>query len=231
MTEQEFLERVSARLGRRSPAEAGRPEWKPSAPMPDVGPTERDALVDRFVLEAEKLSTRVYRIATAAEVAPMVTAILAEAAATGTVVRWDDPSLDGFGLDEAVSSAGHQVVPFRHGAESRQMTALAERAVAGITGVDAAIAETGSLVLASSRIGDPQAPGRGRTVSLLPPVHIALVRKEQIIYSALTVFRRLAEGPLPSQVIFASGPSRSADIENDLSIGVHGPKQVHVIIL
>jgi L-lactate dehydrogenase complex protein LldG len=57
------------------------------------------------------------------------------------------------------------------------------------------------------------------------------VRKEQIVYSSVSVFRRLAAGPMPSQVIFKSGPSRSSDIENDLSIGVHGPGHLHVILL
>ncbi|MFZ5826440.1 MAG: LutC/YkgG family protein [Bacillota bacterium] len=231
MNQQEFLARVSARLGRTSPAEAGRPQWQPSAPLPNIGPTDREALVERFVLEAEKLSTKVYQVASEAEVAPMVVAILG-AEETGTVVRWQDPTLEGLGLDEVLTNAGHWVTPFRHGTESQPQLELAEKAIAGITGVDMAIAETGTLVLASSRIGEPDAPGRGRTVSLLPPIHIAVVRKEQIVYSTLSLFRRLAAaGPLPSQVAFASGPSRSADIENDLSIGVHGPKEVHVILV
>ena len=231
MNQQEFLARVSARLGRTTPSEAGCPQWQPSAPLPNIGPTDVDALVERFVLEAEKLATKVYQVSSEAEVAPMVVAILG-AVETGTVVRWEDPTLDGLGLDEVLTNAGHWVAPFRHGAESQPQLDLAEKAIAGITGVDAAIAETGTLVLASSRIGEVDAPGRGRAVSLLPPVHIAVVRKEQIVYSTLTLFRRLAAaGPLPSQVAFASGPSRSADIENDLSIGVHGPKEVHVILV
>jgi len=104
--------------------------------------------------------------------------------------------------------------------------------VSGITGADFAIAETGTLVLGSSRPGVAGGPGRGRTVALLPPIHIAVVRKEQFVYTPAHVFQRLRQlGVMPSQVIFASGPSRSADIENDLSIGVHGPCQAHVIII
>lgn len=231
MTEREFLQRVAARLGRRGAAAAARPDWQPAAPLPDPGPPDAGGLVERFVLEAEKLSTRVHPVGGPAEVAPRVVAILAEVGLPGSVVRWDDPTLDGLGLDAALGAAGFRVVPVRHGDESRRTVAAAEQAVAGVTGADAAVAETGTLVLASSRPGTPGAPGRGRTVSLLPPVHIAVLRREQVLYSALTVFRRLAGGPLPSQVVFASGPSRSADIENDLSIGVHGPKQVHVIII
>lgn len=231
MTEQEFLARVAARLGRRSPDEAGRPAWTPSAPLPNPGPTELDALVDRYILEAEKLATRVHRVAAAAEVGPAVAALLADSGQTGTVVRWVDPSLEGLGLDEALTAAGFEVVPLRHGDRNRYAVDMSEGAIAGVTGVDAVIAETGTLVLSSSRLGESGAPGRSRSASLLPPIHVAIVRREQLVYSALSVFRRLAGDPMPSQVVFASGPSRSADIENDLSIGVHGPKQVHVIIL
>jgi L-lactate dehydrogenase complex protein LldG len=231
MTEKAFLTRVANRLGRGTPA-TQKPEWRPAMPVPNVGPTDPDALADRFEAELAKLSGRSYRVGSAAVVAPLILQILAEAgvAAPGDVVRWDDPTVVGLGLDEALTGAGFTVIPFRHGADGRRQAETAEQSVAGITGVDIAIAETGTLVMGSSRL-EQGAPGRGRTVSLLPPVHIAIVRKEQLVYSTVAVFRRLAQGPMPSQVIFASGPSRSADIENDLSIGVHGPKQAHVIII
>ena len=232
MNEQEFLARVSQRLARRSPAEAGRPQWQRPAPIPAVGPEDPEALAARFQEELERLSGKCYRVASAAEVAPLIISILkANGLTGGSIVRWNDPTLEGLGLDEALTAAGFTVTPFAHGEPGRPQVELAERSVAGITGVDAAIAETGTLVMGSSRIGEAGAPGRGRTVSLLPPIHFAVVRKEHFVYTAVQVFRRLAAGPMPSQVIFASGPSRSADIENDLSIGVHGPGQVHVVIL
>lgn len=231
ISEQEFLARVSGRLGRRSPAEAGRPQWQPSAPLPSYGPTDKEALADRFVLEVEKLAGKVYRADSTADVARLVTEILAGAGVTGTVVRWEDPTLTGLGLDEALTAAGHKVVPFQSGENGRKLVETAEQAVAGITGVDAGIAELGSMVMASSRLHEAGAPGRGRVVGLLPPIHIAIVRKEQLVYSNVSIFKRLAAGPMPSQVVFASGPSRSADIENDLSIGVHGPTQSHIILL
>lgn len=231
MTEQEFLARVSARLGRKSVAEAGTPKWAPSLPLPNVGPTDAEALAERFTLEAIKLSAKVYRVGSEAEVAAKVAEIASEVGAKGSAVRWEDPTLAGLGIDEALKGIGLEVIPFKAGIHGRELVEIAERSMIGVTGVDAAIAELGSLVMGCSILGDKNAPGRGRSVSLLPPVHIAIVRKEQIVYSNVAVFRRLAAGPMPSQVIFASGPSRSADIENDLSIGVHGPCQVHVIIV
>jgi L-lactate dehydrogenase complex protein LldG len=230
ISQHEFLTKVANRLG-RSEAMTAKPEWTRSKPLPNPGPTDKEALAERFCAELQKLSGKTYRAASAAAVPAIVTQILKDAGAEGHVVRWDDHTLDGLGIDEAVAEAGLTVVPVQHGAFRLQVLDKAEQAFAGITGVDMAIAETGTLVMGSSKLGEQGAPGRGRTVSLLPPLHIAIVRKEQLVYSTVAVFRHLAVGPMPSQVVFASGPSRSADIENDLSIGVHGPKQVHVIVV
>lgn len=242
-TEQDFLALVAARLG-RTPGEAP-PRFRPSQPLPAVGPTEAAALADRFQLELEKISGVVHRVNDASEVAPTVVRILqaaqdaADEAARGSgpgpgasdpsrpgppVARWDDPLLDGFGIDAALEEAGWPVIRFRAGDDGRAFAARVERAFAGVVACDAAIAETGTIVLHSG-------PTRGRTVSLLPPVLIAVLRKEQIVFDAARLFRRLARAPMPSQVIFKSGPSRSSDIENDLTIGIHGPGDLHVILL
>ncbi|HWI62972.1 MAG TPA: lactate utilization protein C [Symbiobacteriaceae bacterium] len=230
MTQQLFINRVRNRLG-RSGAE-GEPQWTPSLPIPTPGPTETEALVERYQLELGKLMGKTYRVMSEAEVAPLVIGILKEIGATGSVMRWDDAAINGLGLDEALTGAGFAVATMKHGEPGRPQVEAAERAIAGITGADMAIAETGTLVMASAQLGVAGAPGRGRTVSLLPPIHIAVLRKEQIVYTPAQVFAKLRKlGILPSQVVFASGPSRSADIENDLSIGVHGPVQAHVIII
>jgi L-lactate dehydrogenase complex protein LldG len=87
-----------------------------------------------------------------------------------------------------------------------------------------AIAETGTLVLESDR-------ERHRLVSLVPPIHIALVKAENIVPTlgeAFSVVRRGAG--LSRAITFITGPSRTADIELTLSIGVHGPKDLYVIV-
>jgi len=228
--EQAFLTRVAQRLGRSVPLKEP-PAGVPSDPLPSVGPTDPEALAGRFQAELEKLSGHVTRVTTEAAVAPTVVRILKQAGVRGTVVRWQDPTLDGLGLDEALQAAGYEVVPFAPGADGGSLMQAAARAGAGITGCDGAVAETGTVVLGSSCPGVAGAPGRGRVVSLLPPVHVVVLRREQIVYGMADLLRRLGGGPLPSQVIFATGPSRSSDIENDLSIGVHGPGVVHVILL
>ncbi|PYQ12395.1 MAG: hypothetical protein DMF80_18410 [Acidobacteria bacterium] len=111
-------------------------------------------------------------------------------------------------------------------AASRGSSPRAEQAAAevGVTGCDGAIAETGTLALLSGR-------GRSRAVSLLPPVHVAIVRPEDLCFSMGEFFAR--HGARMSQepsCTFVTGPSRTADIELTLTLGVHGPGRVVVVI-
>jgi L-lactate dehydrogenase complex protein LldG len=97
----------------------------------------------------------------------------------------------------------------------------------GITGAQWAVAETGTLVLESDR-------ERHRLASLVPPVHIALVEADHMCETLGEVLQALNEhGPdgLSRTVTFVTGPSRTSDIELTLAIGVHGPGQIHVIVV
>jgi L-lactate dehydrogenase complex protein LldF len=94
---------------------------------------------------------------------------------------------------------------------------------AGISGAIAAIAETGTLVL-------PAGPGRPQFVSLIPQVHLAVVNASDI-HPYLSQVLQLPDVINASSVTLISGPSRTADIEMSLTIGVHGPRQVHVFCI
>ncbi len=96
----------------------------------------------------------------------------------------------------------------------------------GVTGAFAAIAETGTLVLASG----PDTPA---TVSLLPETHVAIVSAGRIVAHmedawalARTEFRQL-----PRAINFVSGPSRTADIDQTIVLGAHGPYRVHIVLV
>lgn len=94
----------------------------------------------------------------------------------------------------------------------------------GVSSAQAAIAETGTLVLDSSC-------ERHRLVSLVPPVHIAVVNASSIcetLSDALALLRKDKE--ISPAVTFITGPSRTADIELTLAIGVHGPRELFVIV-
>jgi L-lactate dehydrogenase complex protein LldF len=101
----------------------------------------------------------------------------------------------------------------------------------GISGANIAIAETGTLVLVTNE-------GNGRLVTTLPPIHVALVGVEKIVPSldeATEVLKMLAPSATGQKMSvytsFTTGPSRSADIENSLTVGVHGPKEVHIVLI
>ena len=95
----------------------------------------------------------------------------------------------------------------------------------GITTAQAAIAETGTLVLDAAR-------ERHRLISLVPPVHIAIVDAANIYQTlgeTLSVLHK-SRDDVSATITFITGPSRTADIELTLAIGVHGPQELHVII-
>ncbi|MGH3017673.1 MAG: LutC/YkgG family protein [Gaiellaceae bacterium] len=93
---------------------------------------------------------------------------------------------------------------------------------AGVSRAVYALADTGSIVLAAS----PEEP---RGASLLPDVHVTLV-SEDVILAGLEELFSAVGGDLPSSLAIVTGPSRSADIEQLLTVGVHGPGEVHVAI-
>jgi L-lactate utilization protein LutC len=97
----------------------------------------------------------------------------------------------------------------------------------GVAQVRCAVASTGSLVLDTDHLG-------GRALTLLPPVCVFVVRAGDVVPTPGDVLRdrtRWWPGRLPSQVLFVTGPSRSADIEMTLTIGVHGPGEVHAVLV
>jgi L-lactate utilization protein LutC len=95
----------------------------------------------------------------------------------------------------------------------------------GITSADYALADTGTLVMLSS-------PQEARMISLLPPAHIAVVPEDRVLSSLdelLTLLPNPAEQT--SSMVLITGPSRTADIEQILVRGVHGPGEVHAVLV
>ncbi|TAD81684.1 MAG: lactate utilization protein B/C [Bacteroidetes bacterium] len=97
-----------------------------------------------------------------------------------------------------------------------------------ITGCESLVARTGSMVLSS-------AASSGRTASVYAPAHICVAYSHQLVYDisdALSLLQQKYPGPkMPSLISFASGPSRTADIEKTLVTGVHGPKEVFCFLI
>lgn len=143
------------------------------------------------------------------------------------VLAWTAHALGIPGVLEALAADGVAVLDGRLPADPQERLArLAELATAGVgvTGAYAGLAETGSVVLVHGA-------GRGRLASLLPPVHVALLDRTRIMANLPTLFA--LEPTLltsSSNVVVVTGPSRTADIEMTLSRGVHGPRDVHVVV-
>lgn len=106
--------------------------------------------------------------------------------------------------------------------ELRELCASAE---VGITSADYALADTGTLVMLAS-------PQEARLVSLLPPAHIAVVPRERILTGLDELFTVLPNpAAQTSSMVLITGPSRTADIEQILVRGVHGPGQITVVLV
>lgn len=98
---------------------------------------------------------------------------------------------------------------------------------AGITSCECLIARTGSIVLSAGQQS-------GRTVSVYAPIHICIAYTNQLVYDikdGLQWLKKKYQQRLPSMITVATGPSRTADIEKTLVVGVHGPKEVYVFLV
>ncbi len=149
-----------------------------------------------------------------------------------SVARSEQPVFDAVPVDAALAGAGALVWPAVYADDTSRpelRRRLAECGM-GVTGADYAIAETGSVIVIPKR-------GLSRLVSVVPPVHVAIVRPSEVIGTLDDLFalRRLEYhrdgGEMGSYLNFISGPSRTADIEQTIVVGVHGPREVHLVLL
>jgi L-lactate dehydrogenase complex protein LldF len=169
----------------------------------------QEDLTERFANELMALGGYVARCRPA-QAAESVLALLRERN-VHSVLAWEGQHLPA-GILEALQAAGMRVT---HQPDPETQ--------AGLTGALAAVSETGTLVL-------PGGPGRPLSASLLPEIHVALLKCSDI-YASLAQVLHLQEVREAASVALVSGPSRTADIEMTLTIGVHGPREVCVFCL
>lgn len=192
--------------------------------MPERLPVTRlvpdEDLKARFVSEAERVRAHVHCVPDAQAALATLRALLTTLQAQRAVV-WDEAHLPVRGVVALLDALGiARVEGDNHAVATADV---------GITGADAALATTGTLVLASGR-------GRPRMASLLVPVHIALLTEDRIVprledyitaqrAQGLRVFRT------SSNVTLISGSSRTSDIEMHPVFGVHGPLALHIVLI
>ena len=173
------------------------------------------AQVDLFVMMAEEVQATVARASSLAVVPEAVARYLAAENLPAKLVMAPDPSLD------AIRWENWPLLEIRRGrAEADDRVSL--------TPCHAAVAETGSLML----ISGPQTP---TTLNFLPDTHIVLVDADQVVATYEDGWERLrargmSEVP-PRTINFITGPSRTADIEQHIELGAHGPRRLHIVLV
>jgi L-lactate dehydrogenase complex protein LldG len=195
----------------------------------------------RLQEELRAVGGTVWRAQSVADATQYITQLAVAKAAT-QVVRWPSAVLDTLEIEAALRQRHIDVqattLPQAEGSGNaaamavrrQELRELLARAEIGLSGVDYAIAATGTLVLSAL-------PGQMRSVSLLPPVHVAVARRAQIIATMADYLGLISasganlQHHLTSCVSFITGPSRTGDIELSLTIGVHGPGELYLVLL
>lgn len=169
-----------------------------------------DSEVDRFLVEIKKLSGVGQKL-TSSEIGSALKSLVTDQNVRKATV-WETHPLRQLGVTEILNSLGVELIPPH--ADKYEMA----QCDLGVTEADYLLPETGTLVLRSSA-------EKPRGVSLLPRVHLAVVRPEML---RADMHQAFAEAKDSHYLVFITGPSRTADIELTVTLGVHGPKNLYV---
>jgi L-lactate dehydrogenase complex protein LldG len=225
MSRESFLATV------RHAAVAGRAHRVEQVPVPEhagylgLRPGEDSAV--RLAAEVDAVGGTAFLVADLPAARELLASWLAEFEVR-SALTWEHELLDRLRLTELLTERGivehsHRTL-FKMPEEGRRLMVLA--CDIGVTSCDWAIAETGTLVVCSR-------PGQERVASLLPPVYFSIVERAQIVPDLIDAIGNLrtAHDPLPSNVTLITGPSKTGDIELELTTGVHGPGKWRVIVV
>jgi L-lactate dehydrogenase complex protein LldG len=189
-------------------------EGAPRSVIPARGQLPRDERVALFRTMAEKVSATVAQVGGEEDLPRAVAEYLRGQNLPATVRMGDDRLIAGLPWE-------HTQVEVRRGPSDGSDPVGLSHAAAGV-------AETGTLVLVSG-------PDNPTTLNFLPETHIVVVRADDIAGDMESVWdavrERYGKGRMPRTVNMVTGPSRSADIEQKLLLGAHGPRRLHIIIL
>lgn len=205
-----ILQQVRTALG-RSEGQAA-PELPPvRLSIPTVS---YEARIASMIARVEALAGRVYRVPSPAA----ARAVVEETLANRTAVASNAPYLEECGIQ--------QLPTVRSGIADRdQLRGICASAAVGISSADYGLADTGTLVMLSS-------PHEARMISLLPPIHIAVLPCSRLLTGLDEIFALLPQpASMTSSMVLITGASRTADIEQILVRGVHGPGEIIVVLV
>ncbi len=210
MSREKVLHKVRTALGRS----AGQPASPAPPVMLSVPEVSIETRIESFVCALQALAGKTF-VANSREEALDYTASVAcdkRAAASNS------PVLREFGITDLPNVRTNFL-------DREELRAECSIAGLGITSADYALADTGSLVMISST-------QEARLISLLPPVHLALVPRDRLLTGLDELFSLLPHpAEQSSSMVLITGPSRTADIEQILVRGVHGPGEIHAVIV
>lgn len=213
-----FLARVAAVAGTaRLPVH---PDLDPGLLVADLAPVD---LVEMFSSRVAEVDGVVHRPASGDEVGALVLEI-ARSHDASSFMAWDEAELGVTGVAAHLLEGGLRevsgVVPVDGRLEHQ--TGYLDLSL-GVTGAEAGFAESGTVVVRSG-------PGRPRMASVVPLVHVAVLRVDSI-HRSLTHWVTGGDVSSAANVVAITGPSKTADIEQNINVGVHGPRHLHVILL
>lgn len=221
-TREAFLERV-----RQAVLEGNRAGATP--PLPERGRIAYqgggDNTLERFCTELRSAGGQPFLAPTPAAAWDYISGVL-RAHQVRKILLGQGGALDDLGLAGTLASAGFELIRVGDVVAAWREPYFA--ADAGISNVSHLIAETGTVVMAT-------AAREPRSLSLLPPLHLAVARREQILPDLFDLFDLFAErgapAAPPSCLTLITGPSKTGDIELKLVTGVHGPGELHVVLV
>lgn len=199
-----------------------------------------DDLAERFLQALTAAKGEVYRVASLEEAATHLDTLLTQLQARRVVANNEPPLttlnlparwpgiewyIAGFSPGDDELSASHDRPPVT-GRMTADWRAFCATADVGLSGAAAALAETGSIIVSSG-------PGRSRLATLLPPIHIALVAESCLtadLFTWIAARHTSGERQFPASLNLISGPSKTADIEQTMAIGVHGPRRLIAVL-
>ena len=200
---------------------------------------ERKALLDLCIEQAELINMKVIPVENISEaglaIQKLVQNTKPEWGHKKSVIAWHHPLIDQLNLEEILGQEGVDVFTTRGSSrpDSKEREKIRTRLLQsyiGITSADFCVAQSATLVLRTR-------PNQPRAVSLVPSIHVAVIRMDQIIESLKELYFRLTWDPeekkqgLTNCMTFISGPSKTGDIELVMVNGAHGPRQLLVYVI
>jgi L-lactate dehydrogenase complex protein LldG len=187
--------------------------------------TEQDELLRLFQSNAKALGIHIHVVASEAEVADVIVNLALTKSPEFTtdkhIIHHHHPDLNALQLANRLDREGVTV----HATLCAD-TQLREKTIAsfiGITAPDIGIAESATLIQLTK-------PGCPRSTSLVPSIHIGVLKKEHVVADLREAYALLQEEAHLDSMVFITGPSKTADIEAQMVHGAHGPREVHILI-